>query len=44
MRGRRGKVRIEGAQNVAALEAGGAVWWEPDGSYVPIEIVGPDPG
>jgi hypothetical protein len=44
VRGRRGEVRIEGAEAIAALDAGGAVWWEPDGSYVPIRIVRFDPG
>jgi hypothetical protein len=39
VRGRRGEVRIEGVENLAALEAGGAVWWEPDGSYFALEIV-----
>ena len=44
VRGRRGEVRIEGAENIAVLEAGGAVWWEPDGSYLAIEVVGLAPG
>jgi hypothetical protein len=44
VRGRRGDVQIKGRENLKALENGGAVWWEPDGSYVPIEIVGLNPG
>jgi len=39
VRGRRGEVRIDGAENVAALEGGGAVWWEPDGTYVAIRVI-----
>jgi hypothetical protein len=43
VRGRHGEVRIDGVENIAALEAGGAVWWEPDGSYVALETVEPRP-
>ena len=34
----RGEVRIEGAENIAALEQGGAWWAEPDGSFTRLDV------
>jgi len=36
--GSRTEMPIDGTENVAALESGGAFWWEPDGSYVKLEV------
>ncbi|MCA9630387.1 MAG: hypothetical protein KC766_22105 [Myxococcales bacterium] len=32
-------LEIEDEQAIRALRQGGAVWWEPDGSYVPLRVV-----
>ncbi len=34
----RTELRIEGADSVAALEHGGAYFWEPDGTYVKLDV------
>ncbi len=41
MAGRHREMRIEGAENLRALERGGAFWWEPEpaGSFAPLKIV-----
>ncbi len=46
--GKEQELPIEGAAAIAALEKGGAFWWEPDGSLTPIALKGeanhaPDP-
>lgn len=39
------EMKIEGADNLQALQRGGAYWWErepePDGTFVPLKIVEP---
>ena len=37
--GRYTEMKIEGAENLLALQRGGAVWWEPDGSHMQLEVV-----
>lgn len=41
--GRARELKIEGAENLAALKTGGAVWWnrepEPNGTFVPLTVV-----
>jgi len=41
--GRPREMRLEGDDNIAALQRGGAYWWErspqPDGTFVPLQIV-----
>lgn len=41
--GRCTEMKIEGPDNLLALKRGGAYWWEPDGSYVPLRIVEQSP-
>ena len=37
--GRYAEQRIDGAEKIAALRRGGAYWWEPDKSFVKLEVV-----
>jgi hypothetical protein len=37
--GRYREMRIEDADNLEALERGGAFWWEPDESFVRLKVV-----
>ena len=37
--GRRVELAIEGVEELAALEHGGAFWWEPDGSLLELAVV-----
>lgn len=45
--GRHREMKIEGADNLQALERGGAYWWErepePNGTFVPLKIVESSP-
>ena len=36
--GKHGERAVEDAEALRALQRGGAVWWEPDGSYVPLRV------
>jgi hypothetical protein len=40
-------MKIEGADNLQALQRGGAYWWErepePNGTFVPLKVVEPSP-
>ncbi|MFZ5469962.1 MAG: hypothetical protein ACOZIN_11045 [Myxococcota bacterium] len=45
--GRHREMKIEGVDNLQALQRGGAYWWErepePNGTFVPLRIVEPAP-
>jgi len=45
--GRHREMKIEGADNLQALQRGGAYWWErepePNGTFVPLKVVEPSP-
>lgn len=42
--GRSAELPLEDREAVDALLKGGAVWWEPDGSYVPLRVVPEESG